>query len=111
MYFFEQLLYEENIEDPEDDELDGVELDDLNQTNALNTEQELIAVPIKKYFLIRKLFALNDKLNRLRIKSDVMNVVINFVDSFSYPALLIISGKLIEELSSNIKTEEPVTNT
>ncbi len=53
---------------------------------------------IKRYFLIKKLFMLNEKLNKLNMKNDILNFLINFVDGFSYDALLSITRKLVEEI-------------
>ena len=60
-------------------------------------------VPIKRYYLIQQLFALNDKLNELRIKNDVLNLVITFIDSFSYQSLLSLSNKLVEDIYLQVK--------
>ena len=53
---------------------------------------------IKRYFLIKKLFMLNEKLNKLNMKNDILNFLINFIDGFSYEALLSIARKLVEEI-------------
>jgi hypothetical protein len=60
-------------------------------------------IPIKRYYLIQKLFALNDKLNQLRIKNDVLSLVILFIDSFSYESLLSLSNKLVEDIYLQVK--------
>ena len=41
---------------------------------------------------------LNEKLNKLNMKNDILNFLINFVDGFSYEALLSITRKLVEEI-------------
>ena len=46
----------------------------------------------------QKLFALNDKLNELHINNDVLNIVISFIDSFSYESLLKLTNKFVEEV-------------
>ena len=53
---------------------------------------------IKRYFLIKKLFMLNEKLNKLNMKNDILIFLINFIDGFSYEALLSIARKLVEEI-------------
>jgi len=86
---------------------------DLEQQYIDQQEQSdaLISTSIKKYFLIRRLFALNDKLNRLRVKNDILNIVINFVDNFSYESLLLITKKLLEEIAIQIKSNEQIEDT
>ena len=82
-------------------------IDPQEQSDALIS----ISISIKKYFLIRRLFALNDKLNRLRVKNDILNIVINFVDNFSYESLLLITKKLLEEIATQIKSNEQIEDT
>ena len=66
------------------------------------------SVSIKRYFLIKKMFALNEKLNRLNMENDVLNFLVNFIDSFSYEALLSITRKLVEEIYNNLQSPEQV---
>jgi hypothetical protein len=119
MYYFEQLLYEQapvqtvpaappppqqqqqdfsfNDADMLADE-DGLE----EPVHDVNTS----SIPIKRYYLIQKLFALNDKLNQLRIRNDVLRLVISFVDSFTYESLLSITNKLAEEIYIQVNSKE-----
>ncbi len=109
MYYFEQTLYEQDEynENQLDAEQLGDEQDYPSEENEIDPEAEYSASlePIKKYHLTQKLFNLNDKLNQLRIKNDVLAVVLNFIDSFSYPTLLKITNKLIEEITLQVQTE------
>lgn len=66
------------------------------------------SISIKRYFLIKKMFALNEKLNRLNMENDVLNFLVNFIDSFSYEALLSITRKLVEEIYNNLQSPEQV---
>jgi hypothetical protein len=110
MFFFEQLLYEQEQPQPEqvpndfsfrEDELEQGDGEDITAQDSSSS-----LIPIKRYFLIQKLFALNDKLNQLRIKNDILNLVITFVDSFSYESLLSLSNKIAEEIYLQVKTND-----
>jgi len=81
----------------DDDEENNTSLG--SDENATPVDQtDALFVPIKRYYLIQKLYALNNKLNQLRIKNTILSLVINFIDSFSYESLLSISNKMIEEI-------------
>jgi hypothetical protein len=83
--------------------------DDLDSGEAGDPTQEIddSLKSVKRYYLIQKIFALNDKLNQLRINNDVLNLVISFIDSFSYESLLSLSNRLVEDIYTQIKTEMP----
>jgi hypothetical protein len=107
----QQMLQPNQQQQPEEQLNNDLEqqqyIDAQEQSDALIS----ISISIKKYFLIRRLFALNDKLNQLRVKNDILNIVINFVDSFSYESLLLITKKLIEEITTQIKSNEQIEDT
>jgi len=110
MYFFEQMVYQEP-------ETVGANLPQPQQTaveeptySEEEPPTEIISVPIKRYFLIKKLFALNEKLNRLRMRNDILNFVISFVDNFSYEALLIITRKIVDEIHTQVKYGNPTNS-
>jgi hypothetical protein len=85
--------------------------DDLDSGEAGDPTQEIddSLKSVKRYYLIQKLFALNDKLNQLRINNDVLNLVISFVDSFSYESLLSLSNRLVEDIYLQVKGSMPDT--
>lgn len=69
----------------------------------ISQDKDSTLIPIKRYYLIQKLFALNDKMNELRIKNDVLSLVISFIDSFSYESLLALTNKFVEEIYLQVK--------
>jgi hypothetical protein len=105
----QQMLQPNQQQQPEENP-NGLE-QEQQYIDAQEQSDALISTSIKKYFLIRRLFALNDKLNRLRVKNDILNIVINFVDNFSYDSLLIITKKLLEEIAIQIKSNEEIKDT
>ena len=93
-------------EEPQDDfDMSGdFSEDDIDDGEGdISQDPNSSLVPIKRYYLIQKLFALNDKLNQLRIKNDVLSLVILFIDSFSYESLLSLSNKLVEDIYLQVK--------
>jgi hypothetical protein len=118
MYYFEQLLYEQApvqavpVAPPPPQQQQDFSFNDADMladedgleepVNNVNTS----SIPIKRYYLIQKLFALNDKLNQLRIRNDVLRLVISFVDSFTYESLLSITNKLAEEIYMQVNSKE-----
>lgn len=109
MFYFEQILFEQEEQPPlTDKDLDSIDdkdldiqladIDNAESENAVedNVNQSLIS--IKRYYLIQKLLELNNKLIQLRINNDILNLVIKFVDSFTYDSLLKISEKIAEEI-------------
>ena len=83
--------------------------DDLDSGEAGDPTQEVddSLKAVKRYYLIQKIFALNDKLNQLRINNDVLNLVISFIDSFSYESLLSLSNRLVEDIYMQVKKDMP----
>jgi len=90
---FDGNFTDADLEGGEDGTLEGDISQDPNST----------LVPIKRYYLIQKLFALNNKLNQLRIKNDVLNTIILFIDSFTYESLLSLSNKIVEDIYLQVK--------
>ena len=84
---------------PDDLDYSESDLDDgENESGDVSEDEDTTLIPIKRYYLIQKLFALNDKLNELHINNDVLNIVISFIDSFSYESLLKLTNKFVEEV-------------
>lgn len=106
----QQTQVDPSVEQKYNDIIPDFELDDDDEENNTSpipddenatppTDQsDALFIPIKRYYLIQKLHALNNKLNQLRIKNTVLSLVIDFIDSFSYESLLKISNKMIEEI-------------
>lgn len=92
--------FDPNMDFSEDD-LDSGEAGDPTQ------EKDDSLKAVKRYYLIQKIFALNDKLNQLRINNDVLNLVISFIDSFSYESLLSLSNRLVEDIYMQVKKDLP----
>jgi hypothetical protein len=91
-----QELIPDDFDFSEDDlDEDG---DQNNMNGDVSQDPDSTLIPIKRYYLIQKLFALNDKLNELRIRNDILSLVISFVDSFSYQSLLALTNKFVEEI-------------
>lgn len=88
---------------PAEDDFDFSGEDFSDEEGDMSQDPNSSLVPIKRYYLIQKLFALNDKLNQLRIKNDVLSLVILFIDSFSYESLLSLSNRLVEDIYLQIK--------
>ena len=88
---------------PAEDDFDFSGEDFSDEEGDMSQDPNSSLVPIKRYYLIQKLFALNDKLNQLRIKNDVLSLVILFIDSFSYESLLSLSNKLVEDIYLQVK--------
>jgi hypothetical protein len=80
------------------EDIDGENDGDQEVNGDISQAEDTTLIPIKRYYLIQKLFALNDKLNELRIKNDVLSLVISFVDSFSYQSLLALTNKFVEDI-------------
>lgn len=136
MFYFEQLICEQvqppmrqqvpppppppqqvqkqpvqNVPSEQDDEQFDFSEEELEASEGDATSQDVDSslIPIKRYFLIQKLFALNEKLSQLRIRNDILSLVITFIDSFSYESLLQISDKIAEEVA--IQVNMPIENT
>jgi len=119
MYYFEQLLYEQApvqavpaAPPPPQQQQQDFSFNDADMLADEDGLEEPVqdvntsSIPIKRYYLIQKLFALNDKLNQLRIRNDVLRLVISFVDSFTYESLLSITNKLAEEIYIQVNSKE-----
>lgn len=136
MFYFEQLICEQvqppmrqqvpppppppqqvqkqpvqNVPSEQDDGQFDFSEEELEASEGDATSQDVDSslIPIKRYFLIQKLFALNEKLSQLRIRNDILSLVITFIDSFSYESLLQISDKIAEEVA--IQVNMPIENT
>jgi len=135
MYFFEQLIYEVQNPQPqqqavvypqqqavvypqqagaysqEEYPMDGEEGNLIDPNGITIDPEQLIdqaATPIKRYFLVKKIYALNEKLNQLHVKNEILNFLVNFIDSFSYEVLLVITKKLVEEIQLQIQSQGQV---
>jgi hypothetical protein len=131
MYFFEQTVYkkepintqEQPIQQDSNQQVQQdpnqqvqqdpqLQVDPRQQVIPVESSADILNSPtsisIKRYFLIKKLFVLNEKLNRLNMKNDVLNFLIDFIDSFSYEALLSITRKLVEEIYNKLQHPEQV---
>lgn len=98
-------------QDYSEEDLASFENEEGTEDESAEDDNAAGLVPIKRYFLIQRLFTLNDKLNQLRIKNDVLNLVITFIDSFSYASLLSLSNKLVEDIYLQVKgSTEGATN-
>lgn len=98
-------------QDYSEEDLASFENEEGTEDESAEDDNAAGLVPIKRYFLIQRLFMLNDKLNQLRIKNDVLNLVITFIDSFSYSSLLSLSNKLVEDIYLQVKgSTEGATN-
>ena len=91
------------------DDFSDEDLGDEDGTGDISEDPNTSLIPIKRYYLIQKLFALYDKLNELRIKNDVLNLVISFIDSFTYESLLSLSSKLVEDIYLQVKDTKETT--
>jgi hypothetical protein len=118
MYFFEQLIYE--VQNPQEAAVYPQQASTYTQEYpvdangnaidpnlAVDPEQivDQAATPIKRYFLVKKIYALNEKLNQLHVKNEVLNFLVNFIDDFSYDVLLVIMKKLVEEIQLQIQSQ------
>jgi len=118
MYFFEQLIYE--VQNPQEAAVYPQQADTYTQEYPVDAEGNMIdpnlavdpeqivdqaATPIKRYFLVKKIYALNEKLNQLHVKNEVLNFLVNFIDDFSYDVLLVIMKKLVEEIQLQIQSQ------
>lgn len=61
--------------------------------------------PLKKYYLIEKLYILKNKLNQFNLNNDDLDRVLKFANSFSYETLISLSEKLAKN-TENILREE-----
>ena len=62
--------------------------------------------PLKKYYLIEKLYILKNKLNQFNLNNDDLDRVLKFVNSFSYETLVSLSEKLAKNTESILREEK-----
>ncbi len=94
MYFFE-LFEQQNYpqeEMPEQQEVSPFE----------------VLTPVKRYYLIQKIRDLSDRLNQLNIKNNALNIVITFIDSFSYESLKIIMSQIMDEVKHQMAQQKQI---
>lgn len=62
--------------------------------------------PLKKYYLIEKLYILKNKLNQFNLNNDDLDRVLKFANSFSYETLVSLSEKLAKNTESILREEK-----
>lgn len=62
--------------------------------------------PLKKYYLIEKLYILKNKLNQFSLNNDDLDRVLKFANSFSYETLVSLSEKLAKNINTTLKEEK-----
>lgn len=92
LYFFEQQQYA----NPQMDE-------EMQDESIPETSPFEVFTPVKRYYLIQKIRDLSDRLNQLNIKNNALNVVLTFVDSFSYDSLKIIISQIMIEVKQQVE--------
>jgi hypothetical protein len=101
----QQQALPQQEEPSSDDELRSDELENDGEeggdVQVPNVFEEIL--PLKRYYLIQKLHDLKTKLGQYNITNENLDIVIRFINSFSYNALLILATALISDIESKLE--------
>ena len=101
---YEYALNEDVMHGDDDDEYDVPvpPPEDADNTKDDLTFDDKELTPIKRYYLINKLVNLKNKLNQMNQYDDNLDLVLQFVDSISYPTLVKLTKVLVKDITKNV---------
>lgn len=60
-------------------------------------------MPLRKYYLLQKLFDLRNKLDTVNINNDTLDTILKFAPDFSYDTLVVLTDKIADSLKSELQ--------